>query len=255
MFDLSFLIQKPFLFGFFIFGIVLIRYLLFAGLAYLIVWKRKWSDKFRIRQIYPDQKIILYEFLNSIHTFIYFALTGSFISYLYNQGLTQIYMDFDRFGGLYFTASIFLALIVHDTYFYWTHRFMHLKKIFPYFHKVHHKSVNPSPWAAFSFHPLESIVEAGILPLLVLLFPLHPYALSIFLAVMTLLNVEGHLGYEFYPKGFTRHFFWKYFNTSTHHNMHHQFFSCNYGLYFNWWDQIMKTNHKNYHSYFKTMRP
>jgi len=40
---------------------------------------------------------------------------------------------------------------------------MHHKKLFRWFHLVHHQSTNPSPWAAYAFHPLEAVVEAGII--------------------------------------------------------------------------------------------
>ena len=60
---------------------------------------------------------------------------------------------------------------------------------------------------------------------------------------MTFMNVLGHLGFELYPKGFTTHWLGKWNNTSTHHNMHHKYYNCNYGLYFNIWDRIMGTNH------------
>ncbi|MGL1488967.1 sterol desaturase family protein, partial [Vibrio parahaemolyticus] len=39
---------------------------------------------------------------------------------------------------------------------------MHNKRIFKYVHLVHHHSTNPSPWAAYAFHPLEAVVEVGI---------------------------------------------------------------------------------------------
>lgn len=64
---------------------------------------------------------------------------------------------------------------------------------------------------------------------------------------MTALNVLGHLGYELYPKGFTQSKWTFWNNTSTHHNMHHRYVHCNYGLYFNWWDRAFKTNHSHYH--------
>jgi len=30
-------------------------------------------------------------------------------------------------------------------------------------YKVHHESTDPSPFAAFSFHPLEAMMEAGFM--------------------------------------------------------------------------------------------
>jgi len=32
--------------------------------------------------------------------------------------------------------------------------------------------------------------------------------------------------------------------------MHHRYTKCNYGLYFNFWDRLMGTNHKQYHEMF-----
>jgi Delta7-sterol 5-desaturase len=118
-------------------------------------------------------------------------------------------------------------------------------------HKVHHHSINPSPWAAFSFHPTEGFIEAGIVPLIVMIMPVHGIAVFIFILFSTLLNVIGHLGYEMYSPGFTKSKFWGFNNTATHHNMHHSFFECNYGLYFNFWDKLMGTNHEKYHETFE----
>lgn len=76
--------------------------------------------------------------------------------------------------------------------------------------------------------------------------PIHPMAL-LFLSFWSMVwNITGHLGYEIFPKNFASHWFWGWFNTSTHHNMHHQGAKYNYGLYFNIWDRLMHTNHPNY---------
>ncbi|MBX9853714.1 MAG: sterol desaturase family protein [Cytophagaceae bacterium] len=230
-----------------------LRYLLFAGIAYVIFyhWKKRYWQHKKIQAQFPKRIKIQLEFLYSISTFLIFSAFGVAIYLLKNQGYTLIYQDIHEYGTLWFFVSIFLSLVLHDTYFYWTHRLMHTKFLFPYFHKIHHISYNPSPWASFSFHPLEAIVEAGILPLLVFILPLHPGAIIIFLFIMTVMNVLGHLGYELYPSGFLKTWLGKWNNTSTHHNMHHQYGHSNYGLYFNWWDRIMKTNHEAYEKHFE----
>ena len=81
-----------------------------------------------------------------------------------------------------------------------------LAKLFKYFHLIHHKSTNPSPWAAYAFHPLEAVIEASIIFLIVWLIPYHRTALLAFLTFMITYNVYGHLGYELYPKRFHKHF-------------------------------------------------
>ncbi|HNR20848.1 MAG: sterol desaturase family protein [Bacteroidetes bacterium] len=229
-----------------------LRYLIIAGGAFVIfyvVLKHKFSSK-RIQKKFPSNKDFVREIIYSLLTFVIFSFIGIFISLCKRNGFTLMYNDINDYGIVWYVISIILMLLLHDTYFYWTHRLMHHKKIFPVFHKVHHLSNNPSPWAAFAFHPLEAVIEGGILILIVFIIPSHLSAILIFLVIMTVMNVIGHLGYELYPKNFLKNSFSRLNNTSTHHNMHHRLVNCNYGLYFNWWDKWMGTNHKDYNSEF-----
>ena len=109
-----------------------------------------------------------------------------------------------------------------------------------------------------AFHPLEAVVEAFIIVLIAFLFPVHPLAVGIFLLFMMVYNVYGHLGYELYPKGFSKSFVGKWINTSVNHNLHHQTFTGNYGLYFLYWDRWMGTLQEDYDEKFdqvKSARP
>ena len=236
-----------------LYAVNLIRYLFFAGSAYLIfhtIWKSKFFHK-RIQNRPLDHKKIRMEFLYSITTLFIFSCVGMTVFLARKSGLFQTYKDLHEHSMGYFFFSVFAAILIHDTYFYWAHRFMHLKWVFPRVHKIHHLSNNPSPWAAFSFHPIEAVIEAAIVPLLLLLMPMHMLAIFIFLLYMTGMNVLGHLGYELYPKNFLRNTIGRLNNTSTHHNMHHRLVNCNYGLYFNVWDTIMGTNHEKYQTEFE----
>jgi Delta7-sterol 5-desaturase len=182
---------------------------------------------------------------------IVFGFTGILVFTMKSLGWTMIYKDISEYGLPYFFVSLIALILFHDTYFYWTHRMMHHPKLFKKMHLTHHISTNPSPWAAFAFNPYEAVVEAGIVPIAVLLFPLHGLTILFFLLYMTFLNVLGHLAFELFPKNFLRNPIFKWHNTSTHHNMHHRYFHCNYGLYFNWWDRWMNTNHVKYQSTFE----
>ncbi len=185
-----------------------------------------------------------------------FGLTGVLMYELSRAGLSRLYAD-DRHGPVWFVLSIPVMLVVHDTYFYWSHRFMHWKRVFKYFHRVHHLSHDPSPLAAYAFHPLEAIIEAGIAPLIALTLPVHRNAFILFLTVSLLINVTGHLGFELYPRGFLRSPLGWLFNTTTHHHQHHRKTNWNFGLYFNVWDRLMGTNHPEYASAYEaaTERP
>ncbi|TND08227.1 MAG: sterol desaturase [Bacteroidetes bacterium] len=234
----------------------LLRYLLIAGGAYLVfyIWQQKRFASIRIQPKFPEKNMIRMEILYSLSTFAIFSCSGLFIFWLEGEGLTQLYFDIKEYGVTWLVVSVSLMMLMHDTWFYWSHRFMHLKSVFPYVHKVHHLSINPTPMASFSFHPVEAVIEAAIFPILVVSLPLHPLAIVIFLFLMTVMNVVGHLGYEILPKGFTKHWFFKWSNTSTHHNMHHRLVKCNYGLYFNFWDRVMGTNHKQYDEHFEEVK-
>jgi sterol desaturase/sphingolipid hydroxylase (fatty acid hydroxylase superfamily) len=111
---------------------------------------------------------------------------------------------------------------------------------------VHHLSTDPSPLAAFSFHPLEAMAEGGVYVVFAFLLPLHLAALWSWQVIQLIMNVIAHLGYEIYPKGFNTHWLFRFKTPSTHHNMHHEKFHGNYGLYFTWWDKIFKTEFKDY---------
>lgn len=236
--------------------IISLRYIGFAGVLYLIfyAWKKREFFRFKIQQKFPENKNIVRELAYSFLSLFIFAIVGSTLFILRKHGYTKMYLHFSDHSIAYFIFSVIAFIVIHDTYFYWTHRFMHRKEIYKYVHRVHHLSTNPTPWAAFAFHPLEAFVEVGIVPLMMFLIPLHPYALLVWVLYQTGMNVLGHLGFELFPQGFTTGTISKWHNTSVHHNMHHKLVACNYGLYYNFWDRIMKTNHVNYESEFELVK-
>lgn len=230
-----------------------ILYFILGGSAFLIFYvlmKEKWITK-KIQKRFPANSYLWFEIKYSLLSTIIFGFTAAFISWAHDHGWTKMYSQISDYGVPYFIFSIIAMIFIHDTYFYWGHRFMHLKKVYPYVHQVHHHSTNPTPWATFCFHPLEGIIEAAIVPIFVFIMPTHLLAIGVFFMFMTFMNVLGHLGFELYPKGFTTNKWFAWNNTSTHHNMHHSLFNCNYGLYFNFWDKLMGTNHEKYHETFE----
>lgn len=231
-----------------------LRYTVFAGLAWLLFWVwQRGRDRWRHRRLArreppPDQLSaqVRREIRYSILTVLIFGAVGALILVARQHGYTRLYFDVGEYGWPYLLFSTAAAILLHDTWFYWTHRLMHHPRLYHRVHRVHHLSHDPTPWAAFAFHPLEAIVEAGIFPLLVFTLPLHPLAIFGFMTWMMFFNVMGHLGHELYPAGFLRTRLGRLNNTTTHHHLHHQLVRANYGLYFNWWDRLMGTNHARY---------
>ena len=78
------------------------------------------------------------------------------------HGWTRVYTDVDAMPLWYLPVSVFLYLFAHDTWFYWTHRWMHRPRPFRLAHAVHHASRPPTAWAAMAFHPIEALTGAVV---------------------------------------------------------------------------------------------
>jgi sterol desaturase/sphingolipid hydroxylase (fatty acid hydroxylase superfamily) len=234
-------------------SLVFFRYLLFAAPAYVLfyVWRRKHFYQRKIQKYFPDRSKIMFEVKHSMLAALVFGLFMLLIVVMNSNGLTMIYHDLRKYGYLYLFFSWVVLVLLHDTYFYWTHRLMHHRALFRWVHRVHHQSHNPTPWASFSFHPLEALVEFAFLPVVVCIMPLHPVVILGWSLWMIVWNVLGHLGFELFPKRALSHPAFRWFNTSTHHNLHHQRSRGNFGLYFNFWDTWMGTNDETYREAFK----
>ena len=139
-------------------------------------------------------------------------------------------------------ASVLVYLFAHDTWFYWTHRLMHRPALFRVAHAVHHASRPPTAWAAMSFHPWEALTGAVVIPALVLTIPIHVAALGVVLAVMTVMGVTNHMGWEMFPRALVAGRAGNWLITASHHQRHHQQYGCNYGLYFRFWDRLCGTD-------------
>lgn len=236
-----------------------IRYGFLAGLAWLlgyVFFKRRWLHR-KIVARFPASSEVRREIAYSLLSLVIFSLSAGLTAQLVRQGWTQFYWKISDHGWTWFWVSIGATIILHDTWFYWTHRLMHHKRLFPYFHRVHHLSHNPSPWASYAFDPSEAVVQAAIFPLAVLVMPMHPLAFVIFMGWQITFNVIGHTGYEIHPRWLMDSWLGHILNTPTNHAMHHEKLRGNYGLYFNVWDRLMGTNHHDYEARFRevTSRP
>jgi len=159
-----------------------------------------------------------------------------------NRGWTKIYTDFGAFPWWWMPLSVFAYLFAHDTWFYWTHRWMHQPRWFKLAHSVHHASKPPTAWTAMSFHPIEALTGAIVIPALVFLIPIHVSMLALVLTIMTVMGISNHMGWEMFPRALVHSRFGQWLITASHHEKHHEFYGCNYGLYFRFWDKMCGTD-------------
>lgn len=226
-----------------------VRYFLIAGIAFLIfyvLFHQRFSGRRlqkKMAKMADHKRDVFYSVITII---IFGALPVIFLENDAVRPYTLLYQNISDYGWVYFFLAFPLMLLIHDAYFYWTHRLMHHPKLFKLFHLIHHKSTSPTPWTAYSFHPLEAIVETGIFVVIIFVMPVHQIHLQVFFAVVFVYNVYGHLGYELFSQKFAKTKVGRWVSTGTAHNMHHQYFKGNYGLYFLFWDRWMGTLRQEY---------
>ena len=174
--------------------------------------------------------------------FIYGAPAGLLAWGWKERGWTRVYTGMDAYPLWWLPLSVFVYLLLHDAWFYWTHRLMHRPKLFRAAHAVHHASRPPTAWAAMSFHPLEAITGAVVIPALVLIIPIYVASLLAVLTIMTVMGVTNHMGWELFPRRLVEGRAGAWLISASHHQRHHQQYGCNYGLYFRFWDRLCGTD-------------
>ena len=249
-------VSKPFWFlitTLIVFAVVIGRYFLIAGIFYGVFYA--WFPKQWQQRKISNRNYKKHQFRKEVGwsavTALLFAVTGAVTFLLWQKGSTKLYFDAADHSLWWLPLSLVIALALHETYYYWLHRWMHHPKVFRLVHKVHHDSNITSPWTAFSFHPIEGFFQALFLPALLLTIPIHLYVLIIQLMIMTFSSVINHLDIELYPKNFHKHFLGKWLIGATHHSLHHKQFKYNYGLYFTFWDKWKKTESPLYDRLFE----
>jgi len=235
-----------------IFAFDFLRYVIGAGGVFLII-NGALTPLLRGRVI-RDRDIgvrqIRRELLTSFRTVLIFAAAGFLIWLGDGLGLLKYYQDPAALGWGWFVVSVVLMIVLHDAWFYWTHRLIHHPRLFPLFHRTHHRSNNPTPFTAYAFDSGEAAINALYVLVVGAIFPISFLAMFIFTAHMMLRNAIGHCGYEIFPRDQWGLPLFDWSTTVTHHDMHHERANGNYGLYFTFWDRLMGTEHDDYEQRF-----
>ena len=234
-----------------ILGIDLLRYLLGAGLVWCVVnvMLRQRLAHRRILAASPRPGQVRHELVYSLATVAIFAANGTLLWVLALNGGVRIYSQVAEYGWAWWAASLVLIIVAHDTWFYWTHRLLHHRRWFGAVHGRHHASAHPTPWAAYSFHPIEAVIQAAFLPIFLLVVPMHDGAIAVFLVHMILRNAAGHCSHELFPWHWSPRGALRWITPVTHHHFHHARNRGNFGLYFTWWDRWCGTEDADYLAY------
>ena len=218
------------------------RYLLIAGAVWWALWGRATSHGLQLNRDKPSRALIAHEIRFSLLSTPIYALPAAIALEAWKAGGTKLYLDPGAYPLWWLPVSFVLLLLVQDAHYYWTHRLLHRREVFKWAHAGHHRSREPSPFASFSFDPIEAVLTAWLLPALAFIIPLNIWMLAVLLTVMTITAVMNHCGRELWPDRWVRSGPGAHLITATHHSRHHTHMKTNYGLYFRLWDRVMGTD-------------
>ena len=244
-------------FGFFFF-ILIFGYLLPCGRLY----RRYHVDATPVRGAAiqkgrrPTREQIRREIKQSVFTILIFGVMATVLFEMYWAGKTSVYCPITLYPLWYAPVSFVVCIFRYDTYFYWTHRFMHWRPVFKYFHLSRPSLGHADPVGDFRLR------SAGGRPAVRRHhapgddLPMCLGVLLLFLGYDTAVNVAGHTGFELMPAVSRKRWPYKIFNTVTHHNAHHTKTRVNYGAVFTFWDRVMGTHYDEQESHtFLPLKP
>lgn len=233
-------------------------YLLFCGAAYAVCYLalRRWLPHRKITQKPTGARAPLLEIGRTVVS----NLLGKgplivALAYLAHEGVIPaklIYQHVADHGWAYFALTVVFDVLLFDLWFYLSHRFwLHSRFGYRHIHIVHHRSVDPTPFARNSVHPAEGIFNAIFHILPIFLMPHHPLAILLSTQLKGLVGILSHLGYETFGSGFTRHWLGKYLVTPVHHHLHHaRNVRTNFSFLINY-DLLFGTLSPDYHREFE----
>ena len=139
------------------------------------------------------------------------------------------YYETHSYGIIDFLMNLFVYLFVFDTWFYWTHRLLHLKWFWNKIHYVHHQFLEPSAFAQDAVHWFEGLLQGPLGHMLTtMVYPMHPISVNAFGFLTSIYALLAHDGRIL---------------DLNDHMKHHHYKSCNYGLYWGFWDYICDTRY------------
>ena len=128
-------------------------------------------------------------------------------------------------------GSLVLFYVVYDFFYLCFHQFLHLRFIYPYIHKHHHRQKAPSRGNAdaVNVHPIEFLVGEYLHLLTIYLVPCHVFTAIFFIVIGGILASLNHTRFDVNIP---------YIYSVKAHDVHHRLPESNYGQYTMLWDRI-----------------
>jgi Delta7-sterol 5-desaturase len=212
---------------------------LYFGLGWFY-WKTcrvlcHWGMMEKINQQPYSREQLRFELRQSMYSILIFGLSALPLKFLITLNVIQL-----RENTLLNTLWGLLVLTFwNEIHFYTIHRLLHRPVLMKHIHRVHHRSVVPSVFSVYSFHPLEAALLSSVLLSIAPFYNFSSAALMLFPTVSILINFSGHSNYRLVLKTKPR---WLLF--ATKHNDHHGKARRKYGFMTNFMDDLFTKTEK-----------
>ncbi|MEZ6125378.1 MAG: sterol desaturase family protein [Planctomycetaceae bacterium] len=198
---------------------------------------------FRHRQVLSSfQPFQLLELIAALIAVFLNAVISVVGWWLWREGSIQLT---DRSGtGIVFDSLVMVAFM--DIVMYFGHRLVHVPLLYPAVHRFHHRHEKTNPLSLFVLHPLEVLGFGTAMISFLLLYPISPQGLVIYLTLNLIFGTLGHCGVEPFPVWLSRIPILNLLGTSTFHAEHHEDQRYNFGFYTLFWDWLFQTLDPDY---------
>jgi Delta7-sterol 5-desaturase len=123
----------------------------------------------------PRPRQALREALNSLPPVAIKAAVWTAVERLHASGHSLLYSGAPTSWAAttYMLFTVLALDVLHDAWFYWTHRLLHSKALYSSVHLLHHRSTVPTPFTGYSFHAVEAAIVFANEVLVCFLMPVH----------------------------------------------------------------------------------
>lgn len=192
-----------------------------------------WMEKIN-QQPYSGAQL-RFELRQSIYSILIFGFSAIPLAYLIHHNI--IGLRENTWGNTLW--GLLLLTGWNEIHFYCMHRLMHLPIMMRHVHNIHHRSVVPSVFSVYSFHPVEAALLSSVLLTIAPFYDFCAAALMLFPTVSILINFSGHSNYRIVVK--TKR---TWLSFATKHNDHHGKAGHKFGFMTNFMDNIFTKRKK-----------
>jgi sterol desaturase/sphingolipid hydroxylase (fatty acid hydroxylase superfamily) len=206
-------------------SLILLGYEIIARILPLLLEEK--SSKIAVRGKHLDE----FETIDKAFIFINKLIT---IVFIYNiiqvtYSTSTIKWNYDEVTFSNTVMALIGFYLFYDFFYMWFHRILHIRGLYGYIHKHHHRQKAPSRGNldAINVHPFEFFVGEYLHLLTIYIIPCHIYTVAFFIVMGGLLASLNHTRYDIVIPGV--------YSVKVH-DVHHRLPETNYGQYTLYWD-------------------